>query len=315
MKNAQTMIVVKRSARRKNDGAHGGAWKVAFADFTMAMMALFMVLWITAQTTQEERAVVSQALRDYSMLDGSPNPFTLSGDSVLDVETYPSMVKGIAEDVLEGGAQQRDGEVNLDQSFTKESQKIFDAGFRDHSSMRVLEDVVNELSEQMGAVDNLSVEIVPQGLRIRLQDDEDRQMFQRGGTIMDGFFEDVLMNLSPLLARIDNGLVISGHTDSSPFPSLDYGNWELSGERASMARQVLAYGGMPETNLLQVNAMADKMLVDEENPLSSENRRIEILVLTEQAENELMGLFDDKTRNSQINQMRQDAQSNQPVTR
>lgn len=315
MKNAQTMIVVKRSARRKAEGAHGGAWKVAFADFTMAMMALFMVLWITSQTTQEERAVVSQALRDYSMLDGSPNPFTLGGDSVLDIESYPSMVKGIAQDLLEGGAQKREGQVNLEQSYKKESQQLFDAGFRNHSSMRILQDVVKELSEQMGAVDNLSVEIVPQGLRIRLQDDEDRQMFQRGGTVMDGFFEDVLMNLSPLLAKIDNGLVVSGHTDASPFPSLEYGNWELSGERANMARQVLSYGGMPEANLLQVNAMADKMLVDEDNPLSSANRRIEILVLTEQAEKELMGLFDNRKTNSDINQVRQRAQSNQPVTR
>jgi chemotaxis protein MotB len=314
MRNAQT-IIIKRSGARNTEGGGGGAWKVAFADFTLAMMAFFMVLWLLASADQSEREMVSKTLREYSVFDGGPNPFKFeSGVVPLDIKSYPSLIEGIARDIMDNG-----GLSNMKEDILKSHDEMIESiangSFESDEDLEVLKDTIEAMSLRMGAVDNVSVEIVPQGLRIRLQDDDDRQMFQRGGTEMDYFFEDVLINIGPMIDRLEKGVVISGHTDSAQFGSVKYGNWELSSERANMARKVLTYGGMAESNLVQVNGMADKIPINLDDPLDSSNRRIEIVVLTEAAERELLGLFDNSQRNSAINKMKEAAFSNEPVTR
>src|SRR5690606_13667587 len=327
MRNQPT-VIVKRGGRRRggDDEGGGGAWKVAFADFTMAMMALFLILWILSASSQKEREVVSQALRNYSVFDGDPSPFELGHrPHPFDLEGYPSLIEGVANDILTSGnrrtgsslhnSQIRDGDSTSGTGQGNSLESLFESPLSSADAMNVLADLVRVMGKQLGAMDNLAVDIVPQGLRIRLQDNEERQMFERGGINMHPFFEDMLLALAPVFERIDNALVLSGHTDSVPFQGQDYSNWELSGERAMTARKVMVAGGTPLDRVLQVSAMADRIPADENAPDSSANRRIEILVLTEKAEADLLGLFDQSQPDSELNEARRAAEFNQPVTR
>lgn len=328
MRQQQQTLIVRRGGRRHKDEeeASSGAWKVAFADFTMAMMALFLMLWILSASSQKEREIVSQALRDYSILDGNPNPFELGHrPHPFDLEGYPSLIEGVANDILKNGSGRTGSSLyssqfpdanNTGRSAWGESlDSLFGMPLTPDDTIKVLADLVREMGRQLGAMDNLAVDIVPQGLRIRLQDNDDRQMFERGGVDMDPFFEDMLLALAPVFARIDNAIILSGHTDSVPFQSQYYSNWELSGERAMTARRIMLAGGTPADRILQVTAMADRVPVDENTPDSSANRRIEILVLTEKAEADLLGLFDQSQPDSALNRARRAAEFNQPVTR
>lgn len=326
MRQQQTVIVKRGGRRRGDEASSGGAWKVAFADFTLAMMALFLILWILSASSQQERDLMAEQLRNYSLLSGSPNPFEL-GKSVnpLELEGYPSIIRGVAMEILTSGNQRAgaashnqqvaDGDKTSGSGYGTSLNTIFQSPFHSLESMSVLADLIRELGGQLKAFDNLAVDVVPQGLRIRLQDSDDRQMFERGNATLDPFFEDMLLAIAPVFGRINNKLVISGHTDSVPFQGQGYTNWELSGDRAAMARKLLQAGGMPVDRVLQVVAMADQVPADAQVPDSSSNRRIEILVLTAKAQAELMGLFDHQQPDSAVNQAKAEAVNNQPVTR
>lgn len=326
MRNQQT-VVVKKSPRRGDDhGGGGGAWKVAFADFTLAMMSLFLILWLISMTDEQERRLLSSSLRNYSIFDGtSSNPFELSNrPHLVELENRASVVESIASELLASNAEtpredaaseQANRTINPIDGNAIDLDSFFKSPFESPDSLSMLADIIVEMGRQLSAYDNLAVDVVPQGLRIRLQDNNDRQMFARGGSKMDPFFEDMLLSIAPVFGRISNSIIISGHTDSVPYHSSRYSNWELSGDRALMARKVLEIGGTPSSHILQVAAMSDRTLAKPEDPTHSANRRIEILVLTPKAEQELLGLFDSESPTSALNEARDSAFRNQPVTR
>lgn len=291
------IIVLKRKVKN-NAAAAGGAWKVAFADFTLAMMAFFMVMWIIAVSSQEERVITASALRDYSILGKEKNPFDirnspypvdLGGDPSIKEEEIPSFNDG----------------KHADPKFRSYPRSIFYEGSNGNDygdlmtgkvdgpeQMQELANFIAKLSEMVDAKDNLELNLVPQGLRILIRDDDEREMYSRGSDRISPFFRNVLMSLAPVFKRVENRIMISGHTDSAPFPGANYTNWELSSDRAMMARRVLIAGGMPDSRVAQVVGLADTMLDDRENSLASTNRRIELLVMTVQAESQLNSLFD-----------------------
>ncbi|WP_276571745.1 OmpA family protein [Aeromonas jandaei] len=162
--------------------------------------------------------------------------------------------------------------------------------------MKQLAGFIGNLAEQMQAKNNLEIQIVPQGLRILIRDDADREMYSRGSARISPFFRHMLMALAPIFQRVENRVMISGHTDSTPFAGENYSNWELSSDRAMMARRVLLAGGMPPERIAQVVAMSDTMLEDSENPQGSRNRRIELLIMTTRAEQNLEQLFSAETK-------------------
>jgi chemotaxis protein MotB len=326
MRGQQPVIIKRGRGKRGDDTPVGGAWKVAFADFTLAMMALFLILWILSASSQEERETVSGALRNYSIFSGDPSPFEL-GKSLhpFDLEGYASIIEGVATDILSSG--NHSAGVSLHNQQVEGGNKasgtgkgtslntIIESPYNSMDSMSILADLIREMGKQLDALGNLAVDVVPHGVRIRLQDDENREMFARGGSTMDPFFEDLLLAIAPVFQRIDNSLVISGHTDSTQFQGSEYSNWELSGDRAHMARKLLDIGGVPAEQVIQVVAMADRVPANAGNAGDSSNRRIEILVLTDKAKAELTGLFDSKDTNSALSRAKRSALQNQPVTR
>lgn len=286
-KQAHTTII-KRASRREHHAPHGGAWKVAFADFTLAMMALFMVLWIMSSVTEEERKEVVARLTGESIFDGMVvSPLSSGGKAI----NGPNMIMP----GMQGGAQSTEELTHqLEQlaQASKSAESLEDVNKRSQQEMIELARVITEITKAFDAQSNLEMEIIPHGLRILIQDDQKREMFQRSSAILTPFFQRLLTQLAPVFNKIDNKVIITGHTDSSMYrDQTRYNNWNLSGDRALAARIALEQGGMAGDKVIQVNAMADKMLLKPDQPLSAANRRIEIMVLTHAAADSLYQFF------------------------
>ncbi|ATP89381.1 chemotaxis protein LafU [Aeromonas caviae] len=294
-------IVIKRQQRRSSAPKGGGAWKVAFADFTLAMMAFFMVLWILAVSSQEERDVVASRLRDYSIMDSEANPFDIRNSPYpVDLGGNPSVLEELSPQFVEEG-QRMPRHMERDRSIFTDGAKggyesLLAGKIEGEKQMAQLAGFIGSMADQMQARNNLELQLVPQGLRILIRDDDEREMYSRGSARISPYFRHLLMALAPVFQRVENRVMISGHTDSTPFAGDNYSNWELSSDRAMMARRVLLAGGMPPERVGQVVAMSDTMLDNTADPKGSQNRRIELLVMTTQAEKSLEQLFSAQTQ-------------------
>lgn len=286
--------IIKRSGKKGHGAHHGGAWKVAFADFTLAMMALFMVLWIVNSTPQEEREEVAAMLNSYSIFDGNIfAPIHSFGEGMGKI--LPGSGK-ILEQAARNAVQAQSpfifpadeivSQIKVDQPSLDEVLE------QSRQEMEDLARIILKITESYDAGTNLQMEIIPQGLRILIQDDQSREMFQRGSAALTPFFNDLLTELAPVFGQIDNNIIITGHTDAAPYRAeAAYNNWNLSGDRALAARRILQQAGLPAKKILQVNAMADQMLLDPNDPMGAANRRIEIMVLTKTASDSLYQFF------------------------
>jgi len=280
--------IIKRSSRKSHDTFHGGAWKVAFADFTLAMMALFMVLWIMGAVTEEERKEIVSLLNGESIFEGNAiSPVTQKEGS----GGQPTLIGSRQAKNKEALKEQAAKDAALAQQM-KPAQSLEDVHTRSKNEIEDLARIIMKITSAYDAQANLKIEIVPQGLRILIADDQKREMFQRSSAILTPFFKRLLTEFAPELNKIDNKIIITGHTDATRFrDQVLYNNWNLSGERAMQARTVLTSNGLEPGKVLQVSGMADQMLLDPAHPLSSANRRIEIMVLTHSASDSLYQFF------------------------
>lgn len=287
-RNKEHTTIIKRSSRKSHDTFHGGAWKVAFADFTLAMMALFMVLWIMGAVTEEERKEIVSLLNGESIFEGnSMTPVTHkegNGGQLALLDTRHARKK-------EHLKEQAKKEAAL-AGQNKKTESLEEVSARSQNEIEDLARIIMKITSAYDAQANLKMEIVPQGLRILITDDRKREMFQRSSAILTPFFKRLLTEFAPELNKINNKIIITGHTDATRFRDQElYNNWNLSGERAMQARSVLTRSGLDPNKVLQVSGMADQMLLDPEHPLSSANRRIEIMVLTHSASDSLYQFF------------------------
>ena len=304
-------VVFKRVNKHHDEEHHGGAWKIAFADFMIALMALFLVLWILSVVDQKEREAIVSYFNSSSVFDGEAgNPFDTSssiqpidfGGSANDLSTHSTAVTTAS--FFSGNGE------------GPESNALTQGTFETQEQLEVLAKVVEEMIRQVSAQENVLIDITPQGLRIVLQDDDKQHMFNRGGAKLTPFFEDLLLALAPVFQRVENPLIISGHTDATRFKNYyNRSNWELSASRANVARQTLRSGGMPDDRVLQVTGMSDRALLNSDTPTASENRRIELFVLTSPAAQMVDALFGNSEPNNEVDKARQQAQFNQPVLR
>ncbi|MGF1878283.1 OmpA family protein [Photobacterium frigidiphilum] len=318
------IIIVKKRVRGHHEEHHGGAWKVAFADFAIAMMAFFMVLWLMGITTQEERIEIEQRLQTASVFDNifeitnSSYPIDFDGNASPFENPINSSTNSKRKSDTSVAQQTPQGDDKASAGRGPKLNSMLAGKHLSTAQLTILAKGLKEMAEALSASNNIVLEIVPQGLRILIQDDDDHFMFQRGGIEMTPFFEDMLYNLAPVLGQIKNRMVISGHTDSIPFHRRDYSNWDLSGSRALKARQVLVDSGLPAANILQVAAMAARMPVNKKDPKSGKNRRIEMMVLTKGADDQLAQLFGKdqlEAKGPAVSKARRYAESNRPVSR
>jgi chemotaxis protein MotB len=281
-----TKLIIKRSAKKAHNAHHGGAWKVAFADFTLAMMALFMVLWIMGSVTEEERKEIVAQLHGTSIFNESSfNPLQDSGEK-------GAMLVGESLAAQSESAREEADSV-LDSALNNAPKESLESVLsRSDNELEALRQLIMRIMQNLNTQGNLVLEKVPQGLRILIQDDSNRMMFPRGSAVLTPYFSKLLVELAPAFNRLDNKIMISGHTDAAQYSGkAAYNNWNLSGDRALAARRTLEQGGLEKNRIIQVNAMAGRMPLDTENPLADRNRRIEIMVLTEAATDSLFQFY------------------------
>ncbi|AZT84648.1 motility protein MotB [Marinobacter sp. NP-4(2019)] len=262
-------IIVKRK-KRVAGGHHGGSWKVAFADFATAMMAFFLVLWLTATASPEQKRAVEGYFKDPVGFTegGSPNPVDLEGSA--------SVVKESTQDIERSDIQIED-EVVEELAETLEQRQM-------EELFQELQERIEQSETLQEFKDQLLIDITSEGLRIQIVDRSQRPMFDSGRAELKYYSQDILFELAKPLGAVSNKLSITGHTDATPFGGRPgYTNWELSADRANTARRALVAGGVGAGQIARVVGLSDSVLFDKDDPTAPVNRRISIIVLNKKA--------------------------------
>ncbi len=246
----QPIIVVRKKAH--GHGHHGGAWKVAFADFMTAMMALFLVLWITTMSA-DVKAAVAGYFRD---------PLGRTGES------GSAIVAGL-------GAKPTEFTPPLD--------------FQSRAALQMLGEKIRERLESSIDLEILDeyvdITMVEEGMRIELLENEEGVFFELGSAVPSDRGREILALLGGELSKLPNSVVIEGHTDATLFQwTRPYSNWELSADRANMARRIVTENGIRDAQVKQVRGYADRDLRYRHDPNSPKNRRVSITMLLESAD-------------------------------
>ena len=277
MDNNQPIIVkrVKKSAA----GHHGGAWKIAFADFATAMMAFFLVMWLMTTATPEQKQAISGYFQDPVGFSDAASPY------VIDLGGSPQLApdKTLNPEVVETLAEEKPHEVTAEVAESMAEQVERE---RLELLLQELQNKVEDNPELNKFKDQILFEITQDGLRIQILDAENRPMFALGSAQLQPYFEDILLIMADTIKDVPNKISVSGHTDAKPFASEngEFGNWELSAGRANAARRTLIAGGYPEEQVARVVGYASSALFDRNDPLNPVNRRIDIIVLTKKAQ-------------------------------
>lgn len=266
-------IIVKR-VKKVSGGHHGGAWKVAFADFATAMMAFFLVLWLTTNASPEQKKAIEGYFKDpvgYQEA-ASKNPVDLGGSA--------SVVDSTTQDVA-------DTEVRIEEEQVEELADTLEKRQMQELFQNVKEQI--EKSETLQKFkDQLMIDITDEGLRIQIVDRSKRPMFDSGSATLKYYSQDILFELAKPLGAVDNKLSITGHTDSTPFSGRPgYTNWELSADRANTARRALVAGGVAGQQIGRVVGLSDSVLFNKDSPKAPVNRRISIIVLNKETADDI----------------------------
>jgi chemotaxis protein MotB len=271
--------VVKRVSRRHGEEGHGNAaWKVAFADFCLALLALFLVMWLMASRQAEHMEDLLKAAGG-SLIDEGRGKISMSmggpRGSLIDRNPLPSDGDTLSKRAANTGEH--------DPAGPGEGLRLSKAHYESHADMIELSTVLAAIGAEVGLSSNIRTIITPYGLRVLMHDTDKQGMFQRGSSSPNERFRRLLKRLGPLFKQIDNQLLIVGHTDSLQYADQSYtafSNWTLSSERAMAARSYLLAGGMPTKSVLQVVGQADTAPINTDDTAAAENRRIELLILT-----------------------------------
>ncbi|MGH8156040.1 MAG: flagellar motor protein MotB, partial [Rhodanobacteraceae bacterium] len=266
-------------------GHHGGAWKVAYADFVTAMMAFFLVMWIIGVGTREQKAAIAAYFRNPSATPGTATVAPPGKDGPSGASD--SMIKlGGAMDLSHGpGKDRHNGPVGA----ASKEQIDEQARELDRKRLEELKVQLNAAIQNSQALapykDQLLLDITPEGLRIQIVDKLNRPMFDLGSARLKNYTDAILEELAKFINKVPNRITISGHTDDAPYSNdHGYSNWELSADRANAARRALVAGGLDEDKIAEVVGLAAAVPLDKADPRDPINRRISIIVLTKKAD-------------------------------
>jgi chemotaxis protein MotB len=272
-------IIVKK-IKKGGHAAHGGAWKIAYADFVTAMMAFFLLMWLLGSTTEGDKKGIADYFQNplrVAMAGGSG-----SGDS-------SHVIKGGGEDLTRQSGQVKRGDTPADRSFNlaaaKEEQRAAERAALEGLKRKV--EQMLEANPDLAAMrGQIRLDMTIDGLRIQIVDEHNRPMFASGSAVVQPYMRDLLRRLGSVLADVPQRLTLSGHTDATPFAGGygGYSNWELSSDRANASRRELTAGGLPPDRVLRVQGLAASMPFDEKDPVAPVNRRISVIVMNRDAE-------------------------------
>lgn len=286
--NQREILFVKKKIAAEVHG--GSAWKVAYADFVTAMMAFFLLLWLLNATTEDQKqglsnyfepiGATSNSTGSGGMLGGisatDPGPIRVPGQTL--AKTVTAKSQSTMSDTEKENAGDPADSVKTPQPEemprSTEEDRQFDAA---KTSIRRAMEQVPELNELL---DSVSVDVVRDGLRIRLMDSDKHPLFARGGTTLNKTGEKLMKLIAEVVERMPNDLHVSGHTtpdDASPEPGAT--NWDISLDRAISAQRMLAMLGTPESRFDAVRGSASLMPIDPDEPGVAANRRVEVTLL------------------------------------
>ncbi len=307
MKDGRPIIIVKR--RKKGVAAHhGGAWKVAYADFVTALMAFFLVMWLVTAVSKEQRAAVFEYFKNPSMETGksvkpapgqmgpggaSTSPINLGGG----LDSMRSRISPAADIGATAAPTRREptldpkpkSQAQAPSKAEAEQQVLQLLQAQEHKKLESLMEELKEAVSKSQALepfkDQLLLDITPEGIRIQIVDAQNRPMFDVGSARLRDYTQNILHELTPYLNSVPNRISLTGHTDGRPYPGQGgYTNWELSADRANAARRALTAAGLPDNKIARVVGLSSSVLFDKADPQSPINRRISIVVMTKQAE-------------------------------
>ncbi|KAA3629236.1 MAG: motility protein MotB [Proteobacteria bacterium] len=270
-------IIIKK-VKKAAHGHHGGAWKIAYADFVTAMMAFFLLMWLLGSTTQADR----QGIAEYFQ---NPLKVSLMGGSGAGDAT--SIIQGGGEDLTRSTGQVKRTQTGTREIVTRVSEE---STGRLNQLGTALKTLVEESPVLKKFKNQLKIDLTSEGLRIQIIDEKDRPMFAAGSDRMEPHAREIIAEITPLLNGLPNRISITGHTDSIPYGPNErgYTNWELSADRANAARREMVRNALPDDKVIRVTGLASAVPLVRDDPTSPVNRRITIVVLNKAAEEELL---------------------------
>jgi chemotaxis protein MotB len=242
MSDSGRNVIIKKVKKRESHSAHGGQWKVAYADFVTAMMAFFLLLWLLSMVSPEKRAVLAEYFKHFTV-------FQESGVSIMDGKAF------VMEDII-----------------TRPEIRPEEFG---NKLKRAVEEKLKDMKDQ------ILVDVIEGGVRIQIVDKEGNPMFRLGSAEPTPKAKEVLALIYENMKDMRQKIAIEGHTDAAPFRGDQITNWELSTSRASAARRELEQHGIEPSRIARVVGYADQELLIKEDPRDSRNRRISIILLQE----------------------------------
>ncbi|WLT06806.1 flagellar motor protein MotB [Gilliamella apis] len=274
MKKKSVRIVISKKKSGHGGGHHGGSWKIAYADFMTAMMALFLVMWLIAKSSPLELQGIAEYFR---------TPLILGQNGGKNISDSESPIPGGGDDVSKNVGEDKntilnDHPVESDLNQDEKKQLIDTAN-------KIYE--VFELDPRLQKLAaNLIVELTEMGLRIQILATDDKPMFDVGSAVIHPNMQEILYALAPIINSLPNKMTLSGHTDERQYITGDrgYSNWELSADRANSSRRELIAGGLDSNKIIRIIGLADTVGLNNPNYSKDANRRISILILNKSAQ-------------------------------
>lgn len=282
--NEKRPIVIKR-IKKVAGGHHGGAWKIAYADFVTAMMAFFLLMWLLGSTTKGDLKGIS---------DYFNTPLRIAFFGGEGSGDRSSVIKGGGTDFTKSEGQVKNGEtpveikkINLNK-ITEEllrQEKIKEIAKLKELKMSI-ENAIDSNAKLKQFKNQILLDITSEGLRIQIVDEKNRPMFKLGRAELEPYTKEILHEIGKTLNQVPNRISLSGHTDAQPYATdrKGFSNWDLSADRANASRRELIIGGMDENKVARVVGLSSAVLFDKENPFNPVNRRISIIVMNKKAE-------------------------------
>ncbi len=275
MKPTATDRIVIRRKRAPASSHHGGAWKIAYADYMTAMMSFFLIMWILSLIPRDDLTGIAEYFRMPLMtaIRGGPN-----------IDTSSSVIPGASPSPIPSKhpITQPPVQNSRGMELRRDTERLENLK-ADLEALIDTNPVLQEFRPQ------LLLDMTPDGLRIQIVDRQNRPMFATGRAQVQPYMRDILRELGPVFNRLPNSITISGHTDAVQYASGErlYSNWELSADRANAARQELVAGGMEENKIKRVLGLSSSVSLVKDDPNAAVNRRISIVVLNRLAEDRI----------------------------
>jgi chemotaxis protein MotB len=287
MADNQPPIIIKKIKKGGDHGHHGGAWKLAYADFVTAMMAFFLLLWLLSATTEVQKEGIADyfaptfASKSTSGANGVLGGNSISSDngaqssgSVVVALTPPSPSASTSDNTSNPPQKPDDNDIN--KAIAEREEQMF------KDAEKELTQAIQNTPNLKEFADNLIIDRTPEGMRIQIVDQDRKSMFESGSAEPLARTKQILQLVAKIILKLPNRISIAGHTDSKPFVGRpNYSNWELSSDRANASRRVLLEAGVPASRIAEVKGMADTEPLFPEDTTLPSNRRISITLLRE----------------------------------